>query len=129
MIFVKRVYDRPEKIDGPRFLVDHLWPRGLRKEALRMNGWAKAVSPSDELRNWFRHDPEKWEEFQARYFAELDKKPETWQPLLQAARNGDLTLLFSAHDTRHNNAVALRIYLIRALKKRPGIQRSKMLPV
>ncbi len=129
MIFVKRVYDRPEKTDGPRFLVDHLWPRGLKKEAVRMDGWAKAVSPSNELRNWFRHDPEKWEEFQARYFAELDKKPETWLPLLQAARNGDLTLLFSAHDTRHNNAVALRMYLIRALKKRPGIRRSKLVPV
>ncbi len=94
-----------------------------------MDDWAKGVSPSDELRNWFGHDPEKWQEFQTRYFAELDKKPEAWLPLMHAARKGDLTLLFSAHDTEHNNAVALRMYLIRALRKRPEIRRPKLVSV
>lgn len=129
MIFVKRVYDPAEKSDGPRFLVDHLWPRGMKKEAAKVDGWLKAVSPSDKVRTWFGHDPEKWRGFQLRYFAELDKKPESWQPLLQAAREGDLTLVFSAHDTQHNNAVALRMYLIKRLKNRTGTKRPKLLPV
>ena len=111
MIKVKRVYDPAEPDDGRRFLVDRLWPRGMRKEALRMEGWLRDVAPSDRLRRWFGHDPKKWEEFRRRYFAELEAHPEAWQPLLEAARAGNVTLLFSARDTSYNNAVALREFL------------------
>jgi uncharacterized protein YeaO (DUF488 family) len=95
-------------------LVDHLWPRGIKKESVK--NWNREVAPSDQLRKWFKHDPAKWEEFQRRYFAELDDKPETWDPLLQACREGDVTLLYGARDTEHNNAVALRSYLEKKLK-------------
>jgi len=129
MIFVKRVYDTAHKSDGPRFLVDHLWPRGMKKQAANLDSWMKAVSPSNELRTWFGHDPEKWRDFQLRYFAELDKKPESWQPLLQTARKGDLTLVFSAHDTQYNTAVALRMYLTKRLKNRIRTKRHELLAV
>ncbi len=77
-----------------------------------MDDWVKDVSPSDELRRWFDHDPEKWDAFQQRYFAELDDKPEaSWQPILETAREGDITLVYSTRDTEHNNAVALKAYL------------------
>jgi uncharacterized protein YeaO (DUF488 family) len=102
MIAIKRAYDPTAKSDGRRFLVDHLWPRGIKKEALQVESWVKLVSPSDALRKWFGHEPAKWKEFQHRYFAELDKKPETWQPLLQAAQKDDITLVFGARDTEHN---------------------------
>ena len=122
MIYVKRVYDPPEARDGTRFLVDRLWPRGLSKEALRVERWIKGVSPSDGLRHWFGHDPDKWGEFQRRYSAELDGKPETWQPLVQAAQTGDITLVFAARDAEHNNAIVLRAYLT---KKTPARARGK----
>ncbi len=116
MIKIKRVYEAPAASDGARFLVDHLWPRGLKKEAVKLDLWLKDVSPSNKLRNWFGHDPAKWKEFQRRYLAELDQQPQTWQPLLQAAQAGDITLVFSARDTEHNNAVALKDYLEKRLK-------------
>lgn len=116
MIAVKRVYEPPEAGDGARFLVDHLWPRGLKKEQVKLTLWSKAVSPSNELRHWFGHEPSKWKEFQRRYFVELEKKPDTWQPLLRAAREGDITLVFGARDEEHNNAVALKSYLEKRLK-------------
>jgi len=115
MIQVKRVYDSPEPSDGARFLVDRLWPRGVRRESLRMNGWLKDVAPSDRLRRWFGHDPARWEEFQRRYSAELDDKPEAWRPILEAARRGTVTLLYSTRETAHNNAIALKAYLERKL--------------
>jgi uncharacterized protein YeaO (DUF488 family) len=111
MIRVKRVYDPPSSDDGTRFLVDRLWPRGAKREALRLDGWLKDVAPSEALRRWFSHDPTKWDEFRRRYSVELDGKPETWQPILQAAQRGNVTLLYSARDTEHNNAVALKAYL------------------
>jgi uncharacterized protein YeaO (DUF488 family) len=111
MIQVKRVYDPPDAKDGARFLVERLWPRGVKKEALLMQDWLKDVAPSGELRRWFSHDPAKWREFQRRYFKELDGHREVWQPLLQAARRRNVTLLYSARDTEHNNAVALKEYL------------------
>ena len=111
MIRVKRVYASAAANDGARFLVDQLWPRGVKKEDVKFDGWARDVSPSNGLRKWFGHDPKKWEGFQRRYFAELDRNPEAWQPLLQSARRGDVTLVFSARDEEHNNAVALRNYL------------------
>lgn len=113
MIRVKRVYDPPDPDDGQRFLVERLWPRGVKKEALALDGWLREVAPSDGLRRWFGHDPAKWEEFRRRYFQELDARPEAVRPLLEAARRGNVTLLFSARDTAHNNAVVLRDYLER----------------
>jgi uncharacterized protein YeaO (DUF488 family) len=108
---IKRAYDPYSSSDGSRFLVDRLWPRGMKREALKLDGWLKEVAPSDALRHWFGHESAKWEEFQCRYFAELDGKPEAWRPILQAARQGNVTLLYSARDTEHNNAVALKSYL------------------
>ncbi len=111
-IQVKRVYDPAVRGDGQRILVDRLWPRGFTKAALRADAWLKEVAPSDALRRWSGHDPVKWPEFVRRYHAELDARPEVWQPLREAARRGPITLLFSARDTEHNNAVALRGYLL-----------------
>ena len=111
MIRIKRVYDPPAKEDGSRFLIDRLWPRGMKKETLHVAAWYKEVAPSNELRRWFSHDPAKWKDFQRRYRAELTANPAVCQPLLAAAEQGDITLLYSAHDTEHNNAVALKAYL------------------
>ena len=115
MIRVKRVCEPVEQSDGARFLVDQLWPRGLKKEAVRVEQWVKLVAPSKELRSWFGHEPAKWKEFQRRYFAELDEHSDAWKDLLEAAREKDITLVFSARDTEHNNAVALKSYLEKKL--------------
>jgi len=111
MIRVKRVYEPAEAGDGKRFLVERLWPRGMKKESLQMAGWIRDVAPSDSLRRWFAHDSGKWEKFQSRYRAELEENPAAWQPLLAEARQGAVTLLYSAHDQEHNNAVVLRSFL------------------
>jgi uncharacterized protein YeaO (DUF488 family) len=118
MIFIKRAYEPAEASDGPRFLVDRLWPRGRDKKALRLEAWVKDVAPSQELRTWFAHDPEKWKEFQRRYLAELEAERESWKPLLDAARKRNITLVYGARDSEHNNAVALRAYLTRKLGPR-----------
>jgi uncharacterized protein YeaO (DUF488 family) len=110
-IRVKRVYEPGISRDGARFLVDRLWPRGVKRDVLRLAGRLKDVAPSDSLRRWFGHDPENWEEFRRCDFAELDRKAEAWCALLEAARVRPLTLLFGAQDLRHNNAVALEEYL------------------
>lgn len=117
MLKVKRVYEKAESSDGTRFLVERLWPRGMKKEALKMKAWLKDVAPSAELRNWFGHDPLKWDEFQKRYQAELKVNPAAWNPILQAAKQGDVTLLYSAHDMEHNNALALKRFLDKKLRK------------
>lgn len=111
MITLKRAYEPWARVDGRRFLVERLWPRGISKEKLRVEEWLKEVAPSTELRQWFSHDPVKWAEFRRRYRRELDAKPEAWQPILSAARRGRVTLIYSSHDIEHNNAVALRDYL------------------
>jgi uncharacterized protein YeaO (DUF488 family) len=111
MIRVKRVYEPCEAGDGTRFLVDRLWPRGINKEALHLEAWLKELAPSNELRRWFGHDAGKWEEFCRRYHAELDGNKSDWSRLAKLAETQDITLLFAAHDTEHNNAVALRAYL------------------
>lgn len=116
MIQIKRVYEPAAESDGKRFLVERLWPRGIKKEALQMSAWLKDVAPSHELRQWFNHDPAKWKEFQNRYRAELNDKPEAWQPLLAAVKTGAVTLLFSAHDLEHNNALVLKACLEEQLK-------------
>ena len=118
MIQLKRVYEQASAADGRRFLVERLWPRGIRKEALPLETWLKDAAPSDELRRWFGHDPAKWSEFRRRYFAELKDQPQATQFLLEAARRGPVSLLYSAHDSEHNNAVALRDYLLARLKRR-----------
>jgi uncharacterized protein YeaO (DUF488 family) len=110
MIALQRVYDR-KPAAGKTFLVERLWPRGIKKEALEFDAWLKDVAPSTGLRKWFSHDPAKYTEFQRRYFQELDARPEAWAPLLLAARKGPVTLLYSSHDNEHNNAVALKQYL------------------
>lgn len=111
MIRVKRVYEPCEPSDGPRFLVDRLWPRGIKKEALHLDAWLKDLAPSNELRQWFGHDPGKWEEFCHRYNEELNGNRSAWSPLVEIAGTRDITLLFGAHDMEHNNATALRAYL------------------
>lgn len=115
MLKIKRVYEAAEESDGQRFLVERLWPRGMKKEALKMNAWLKAVAPSNDLRRWFNHDPLKWDEFQQRYRAELESNPAAWAPIVQAAQQGDVTLLYSAHDTQHNNALTLQAFLAQRL--------------
>ena len=111
MIRVKRAYEPPEPDDGSRFLVDRLWPRGMKKETLQMNEWLKELAPSDGLRHWFGHDPAKWEEFCRRYDAELTANSESWRFLLDIARKQNITLLYSALEIAHNNAVALKSFL------------------
>ncbi len=110
MIQIERVYDR-SAANGKRFLVERLWPRGIRKERLECDDWLKEVAPSPELREWFSHDPSKYDEFKRRYYKELDKHPESWEPILDAARRGTAILLYSSRDTEHNNALALKFYL------------------
>jgi len=117
MLKIKRVYEKAEVSDGMRFLVERLWPRGMKKESLKMNAWLKDAAPSADLRNWFGHDPLKWNEFQKRYQAELKSHPEAWSSILQAAQQGDVTLLYSAHDIEHNNALALKKFLEKKLRK------------
>jgi uncharacterized protein YeaO (DUF488 family) len=113
MIRIKRVYDPPETDGGARFLVERLWPRGIKKEKLPIDGWLKDVAPSTELRRWFGHDPAKWDEFRRRYVAELAGCTEALRPIRQAARRSNVTLLYSARDTEHNSAVVLKGYLTR----------------
>lgn len=116
MLQIKRAYEPAQPSDGKRILVERLWPRGMKKESLKMDGWLKEVSPSPELRRWFGHDPAKWNEFKERYTAQLRAHPETWQPLLDLARRGNVTLLYSAHDTEHNSALLLKGFLERKLR-------------
>ena len=111
MIKLKRVYEKEDLDDGVRYLIERLWPRGVKKTSLRIDGWLKDAGPSTELRKWFSHDPAKWQEFRRRYFAELDRTPDAWAPIRDAARHGTVTLLYSSHDTEHNNAVALKEYV------------------
>jgi uncharacterized protein YeaO (DUF488 family) len=111
VIQLKRVYQPAVPEDGTRFLVERLWPRGIKKEALRLDAWLKDVAPSTELRQWFAHDPAKWEDFQRRYFAELDANAEAMTPIRKALHEGPVTLLFSSLDVAHNNALALKTYL------------------
>jgi uncharacterized protein YeaO (DUF488 family) len=121
MIAIKRAYEASAKTDGKRFLVDRLWPRGVKKEDLAIKAWLKDVAPSNELRQWYHHDEDQWDEFRRRYFAELKENPDAWQPLLEAAREGTLTLIYSAKNEDHNNAVALKEFLEEHLhgKKKP----------
>ena len=108
-IRLKRVYDPPAPEDGKRVLVDRLWPRGLAKDKAAVDLWLKEAAPSAELRRWFGHRPERWDEFRRRYEAELDRNRAALQPLREG--EGTMTLLYAARDPEHNNAVALARYL------------------
>jgi uncharacterized protein YeaO (DUF488 family) len=118
MIRIKRTYDPAARTDGRRFLVERLWPRGMKKESLVMDEWLKEVAPSTELRKWFGHQPERWPEFQRRYKEELRATPAAWKPLLDASRKGTVTLLYSAHDTERNGAIVLRDFLAARQRRR-----------
>ncbi|HUY86647.1 MAG TPA: DUF488 domain-containing protein [Acidimicrobiales bacterium] len=109
---IKRVYDPVSVSDGTRLLVERLWPRGVKKTSIKIKVWLKDVAPSTELRKWFSHDPTKWHDFCSRYVAELQANPDAWRPIIEAARHGPVTLIYSSHDTEHNNAVALRDFLM-----------------
>ncbi len=111
MIRIKRIYEKYSGQDGVRVLVDRLWPRGIRRENAKVDYWMKDLAPSDQLRQWFGHDPGKWPEFQRRYRMELETAPAHWTELLRLAEKKDITLLFGAKNQRHNNAVALAEFL------------------
>jgi uncharacterized protein YeaO (DUF488 family) len=118
MLKIKRVYERAEAGDGVRFLVERLWPRGMKKEELKMKAWLKQVAPSPSLRSWYGHDPDKWEEFRQRYWKELESNPEARTPILEEARRGDVTLLYSARNTEHNSARLLKEFLEEEMGKK-----------
>ncbi len=109
MIKIKRAYQPPEEEDGFRILVDRLWPRGVSKDKAKLDLWLKEVAPSNELRKWFGHDPEKWSEFQKRYSAELKDKRIFLSKIKDLEKEkGTVTLIYSAKDEEHNDAVVLR---------------------
>lgn len=109
---LKRAYDPPSSGDGIRVLVDRLWPRGVAKADAAIDEWLKEIAPSTELRQWFGHDPEKWEEFRRRYRAELTPRGAELNRLRNLAHKGVLTLVYAAHDEEHNDAVVLREVLL-----------------
>jgi uncharacterized protein YeaO (DUF488 family) len=111
VIRLKRAYDPVDSADGARFLVERLWPRGVKKTALPMEAWLKDVAPSSSLRRWFGHDPKKWSEFRRRYFHELSANVDALEPIIKASRSGPVTLVYSSHDMEHNNAVALKDFV------------------
>lgn len=110
-IEIMRVYDLPQEKSASRFLVERLWPRGVKKESLQLDAWLKDVAPSQNLRVWYSHKIERWPEFRKRYLAELRANSAAWEPLLEAARHGNVLLLYAARDTEHNSALLLRDFL------------------
>ena len=111
MIKLKRAYEKPSRDDGSRILVERLWPRGLTKERAAVDLWLKEVAPSPELRKWFGHDPAKWEQFQKRYWKELEEKEAAVQLLKQKSKQGTVTLVYAARDEEHTGALALKRFL------------------
>lgn len=120
MIKLKRAYDAAAADDGARFLVERLWPRGVKKADLPIDAWLKDIAPSTALRQWYQHDVEKWPEFRKRYVAELKGSQAALEPLVRAAEQGPVTLVYSAHDTEHNSALVLREYLEGKLHHHPS---------
>ena len=111
MINLKRAYEPAAKTDGERILVERLWPRGVSKDRAKIDLWLKEVAPSTELRKWFGHDPEKWQQFRRRYAAELKEKVDVIKMLKQKAKKGRVTFVYAAHDEEHNGALALKEFL------------------
>lgn len=114
-IDLSRAYDAPEGNGSPRYLIDRVWPRGITKDVLNVEQWLREVAPSTELRRWFGHDVRRWDDFVQRYRAELDSNPTAWEPLVEAAKRGPITLVYGARDREHNQAVVLRDYLAQKL--------------
>ena len=111
-IKIKRAYDKSEKSDGKRILVDNLWPRGIKKENADIDVWLREIAPSKELREWFSHDPKKWNAFRRRYFMELNRKEDALEKLqFEVMNNRTVTLVFSSKDEQYNNARALKDYI------------------
>ena len=122
-IQTRRAYDPPRRGDGYRVLVDRVWPRGVSKDDLDLDEWRKEIAPSTRLRKWFGHDPERWQGFQQRYFAELGEKQDAVRELVKRARQGRLTLVYGARDPDRNQAVALSAYLrARAAGRQPRVR-------
>ena len=119
----KRIYDPLSDDDGQRILVDHIWPRGVKREAAKLTEWVKPIAPSSELRKWFGHDPARFAEFRRRYFEELDANEEAVRRLRGLLEEGPTTLLYAARDTAHNNAVVLADYL-RTRQSRPAVPQN-----
>jgi uncharacterized protein YeaO (DUF488 family) len=111
-VHLKRAYEKADPKDGRRILVDRLWPRGVSKAEAATDEWLKDLAPSTELRRWFGHDPDRWDEFQRRYAKEIDDHVELLAHLREMARHGPITLVYSAHDEVHNDAVVLREVLL-----------------
>ena len=111
MITIKRIYETPSRDDGLRVLVDRLWPRGMSKEKARVDLWLRDISPSNELRKWYNHDPQKWNEFKEKYFAEIEAQKGLLEPLRKKIKEEKITLLFGSKELQINNATALKEYL------------------
>lgn len=107
-VLIKRVYETPNGSDGKRVLVDRFWPRGLTKEKAKIDLWLKYIAPSNELRKWFGHDPLKWEEFKRRYTKEIKNNQKDFEELESVVKKGKVTILYSAKDEDHNNAVVVK---------------------
>jgi uncharacterized protein YeaO (DUF488 family) len=116
-IRLKRAYDAPTRTDGTRVLIDRIWPRGIKKTDAKIDLWLRDIAPSTELRKWFVHDPEKWDEFQRRYAEELQNAGEALETLQNHCANGRITLVYAAKDTAHNNAVVLE-HILQQREKR-----------
>jgi uncharacterized protein YeaO (DUF488 family) len=115
MIKIKRIYQAPAVGDGFRILVDRLWPRGLSKEKAKVDLWLRDISPSNELRKWYGHDPAKWGEFKKKYFQEIKDRRDEFDLLLQKTREGTVTFLFSSQEEKLNNATALKEFVERKI--------------
>ncbi len=115
---LKRAYEPAAADDGTRILIDRLWPRGVKKADAAIDQWIKDIAPSTALRKWFGHDPDRWAEFRRRYAVEVRRHPEYLSRLRALARQGPITLIFSAQDEVHNDAVALRNFLLGRQAKR-----------
>lgn len=111
IISIKRVYEPSDKEDGFRILVDRLWPRGIKKDDLKYDLWAKDIAPGNDLRKWFEHDPEKWEVFKCRYLKELEKKQNLLKEIIANCEHDSITLLYSAKNIEMNQAVVIKSYI------------------
>ncbi|HMN75686.1 MAG TPA: DUF488 domain-containing protein [Burkholderiaceae bacterium] len=115
---LKRAYEPAAGDDGTRVLIDRLWPRGVSKDEAAVDLWLKEIAPSTELRKWFGHDPALWAEFQEKYTSEVRANAQAFEQLRELARKGRVTLVYSAHDEEHNDAVVLRGLLLDGAKGR-----------
>ena len=111
MIKTRRIYDKPEADDGFRILVDRIWPRGLKKNDVKIDLWQKDIAPSNAIRKWFNHDQRKWDKFKSNYYEELKHKQELVKILLEKAEKGTITLFYSSKEEKYNNAIALKEFL------------------